>query len=61
MPELEFRDLEAFYERLAEAIDEAGKAREGKFLAKLALLLARLGGDPEKALAAIETALRDLG
>lgn len=57
---MEFRDLETFYERLAEAIDRAGEAKAPLFLSKLALLLARQAENPEKALAAIETALKDL-
>jgi hypothetical protein len=56
---LELDDLEALWERLARAVDEAGDRRE-LFLAKLALLLAERLGDRAAAEAAIETALRDL-
>jgi hypothetical protein len=52
-------DLEALWERLARAVDEAGDRRE-LFLAKLALLLAERLGDRAAAEAAIEAALRDL-
>lgn len=52
-------DLEALWERLALAVDEAGDRRE-LFLAKLALLLAERLGDRAAAEAAIAAALRDL-
>jgi hypothetical protein len=52
-------DLEALWERLARAVDEAGDRRE-LFLAKLALLLSEKLGDRAAAEAAIEAALRDL-
>jgi hypothetical protein len=52
-------DLEALWERLARAVDDAGDRRE-LFLAKLALLLAERLGDRAAAEAAIEAALRDL-
>lgn len=54
-------DLEAFYERLADAIDKAGPEKTALFLSKLALLLAREAGEGEKGVVAIETALKDLG
>ncbi|WP_270938739.1 hypothetical protein [Falsiroseomonas oryzae] len=52
-------DLEALWERLARAVDEAGDRRE-LFLAKLALLLAERLGDRAAAEDAIAAALRDL-
>ena len=52
-------DLEALWERLALAVDEAGDRRE-LFLAKLALLLAERLGDRAAAEAAIAAALQDL-
>lgn len=57
---MEFSELEIVYERLAGAVDEAGEDKAALFLAKLALLLARELGDPAKAVAAIETSLKDL-
>lgn len=60
MTEPPFADMEAIYERLAAAMDEAGEEKAPLFLAKLALLLARFAGDREKVLAAIDTALKDL-
>jgi hypothetical protein len=60
MPTADFDGLEAFYERLALAIDEAGEEKAAIFLSKLALILAREAGHPARALAAIETALKDL-
>lgn len=58
--EMAFDDLEAVYERLAAAIDEAGSGRSELFLAKLALTLAQSLGDRDRALAAIEDCLKDL-
>lgn len=52
-------DLEAIWERLAQAVDQAGD-RSDLFLAKLALLLAERLGDRAAAEAAISTALKDL-
>jgi hypothetical protein len=52
--------LETVYERLAETIDRVGEADTPLFLAKAALLLAEALGDPERALALIEAASRDL-
>ncbi|MFZ5615708.1 MAG: DUF2783 domain-containing protein [Pseudomonadota bacterium] len=57
---MEFSEIETVYERLAGAIDEAGEEKTGLFLAKVALLLSYELGDPAKAAAAIETALKDL-
>ena len=53
-------DLEALWERLAEAIDEAGPERERLMLAKLALLLAEELGDPARVNELITDALEDL-
>ena len=55
-----FADLEAVYERLAAAIDQAGDDKSALFLAKLALVLADRLGDREAVLAAIEACLADL-
>jgi len=52
--------LETVYERLAQAIDEAGRDRETMLLAKLALLLAERLDDPDSVLALIEEASKDL-
>jgi len=56
---LEQDELDAIWERLARAVDEAGDRSE-LFLAKLALLLIRALDDRAAAEAAIEAALRDL-
>ena len=53
-------DLEALWERLAEAIDQAGPARAPLMLAKLALLFAEELGDPARANELITIALEDL-
>ena len=55
-----FADLEAVYERLAAAIDQAGDDKSALFLAKLALVLADELGEREAVLAAIEACLADL-
>jgi hypothetical protein len=52
-------ELEALWERLAEAVDAAGPRHEALFLAKLALLLGR-ELDLPRVEALIATALRDL-
>lgn len=52
---------EAFYDRLAQAIDRAGPQAESLFLTKLALLLAHAVGQARAVDAAIDEALRDLG
>lgn len=52
---------EAFYDRLAEAIDRAGPQGESLFLAKLAMLLAHALGNARAADAAIEQALAQSG
>jgi hypothetical protein len=53
-------DLEAVYERLAAAIDEAGPGKSEVFLAKVILSLAHTIGDPAPVAAAIEACLKDL-
>jgi hypothetical protein len=53
-------DLEAFYDALAEGLDQATPARSELFLAKLALLLAREVGDPQALERCIGIALQDL-
>jgi len=53
-------DLEALWEALARAVDQAGADRSELFLAKLALLLAEALGDRAAVEAAIAAALRDL-
>ncbi|MAS03837.1 MAG: DUF2783 domain-containing protein [Ahrensia sp.] len=52
--------LETVYERLAQAIDEAGRDRETMLLAKLTLLLAERLDDPDSVLALIDDASKDL-
>ncbi|HYH21788.1 MAG TPA: hypothetical protein VD995_24550 [Azospirillum sp.] len=53
--------LEETYDMIAEAIDTAGDGRAVLFLAKLALALGTMTGDPAKVRAAIDASLRDLG
>jgi hypothetical protein len=57
---LAVEELEAVWERLAEAIDRAGPEREALFLSKLAVLLADALGDRARAERLIEAALKDL-
>lgn len=52
--------LETVYERIAETVDAVGEERQALFLAKLALLLAEALGEPERALALVGEAARDL-
>jgi hypothetical protein len=52
--------LEDVYDRLAEALDAVPPARRELFLAKLALALANLLGDPAQVAEALEAAARDL-
>ena len=52
--------LEAVWERLAEAIEQAGPDRDRLMLGKLALLLAVELGDAARIDALIATALEDL-
>jgi hypothetical protein len=57
---LDITGLEAVYDRLAEAIDEAGEAKASLFLVKLALLNAQALGDAEAFARHVEAALQDL-
>ena len=57
---LAVEDLEAVWERLAEALDRAGPEREALFLSKLAVLLADTLGDRARVERLIEAALEDL-
>ena len=57
---LAVEELEAIWERLAEAIDRAGAEREALFLSKLAVLLADALGDRARAERLIEAALENL-
>ena len=57
MTNLDFPALERVYERLADAIDQAGPAQEALFLTRLALVLAHRCGDEAMVQAAITTAL----
>jgi len=59
MPEPE-PELDALWDRMAEAIAAAGPRHEALFLAKLALLLGRELDDPVRMAELITTALRDL-
>lgn len=52
--------LEAVYDALAAAIDEAGADKAELFLVKLALLSANAIGDTERFLKQVQTALSDL-
>lgn len=60
MPILPIADLEQIYDRLAQAIDQAGEAKAEIFLVKLALLNARALGDAGLMQSHIEAALQDL-
>lgn len=53
-------DLERVYDLIADAIDAAPDAKRSLMLAKLALALANLVGDPAKVEEAIAAATRDL-
>ena len=53
-------ELEAVWERLAEAVDQAGPERDRLMLAKLSLLFADALGDAPRVHALIATALEDL-
>jgi hypothetical protein len=57
---LDIGGLEAVYDRLAHAIDEAGPEHSECFLVKLALLNAQALGDPVLFVRHVEAALRDL-
>lgn len=52
--------LEAVYDALAQAIDEAGPEKARLFLVKLALLNANAIGSPERFQLHIDAALKDL-
>lgn len=53
-------DLEAFYDALAESIDQATAEKTPLFLTKLALQLASEVRDPARLRHALDVALRDL-
>jgi hypothetical protein len=53
-------DLEALWERLADAIDAVGPERDRVFLAKLAIVLAQEIGDARRIDALISVARADL-
>ncbi|MBV8911493.1 MAG: hypothetical protein JOZ05_00480 [Acetobacteraceae bacterium] len=53
-------DMETLWERLAEAIEQAGPERDRLMLAKLALLFADALGDAARAAALIQSAMEDL-
>jgi hypothetical protein len=57
---LDIAGLEAVYDRLAAAIDQAGEGRSELFLVKLALLSAQASGDADAFMRQIDAALRDL-
>lgn len=52
--------LEAVYDRLAQAIDQAGEAHAERFLVKLALLQAESLGDAARFAQLVDIALQDL-
>ena len=56
----EAQTQDRLYERVSNAIAEAGSERESLFLARLALLLFEQVGDERACLQAIEAALREL-
>jgi hypothetical protein len=60
MTTMSFEDLEQVYERLAQAIDQAGPANEAVLLTKLVLLLARRQGDLAGFEESLTAALADL-
>lgn len=57
---LPISELEAVYDELARAIDQAGPERAELLLVKLALLQAQAGGSAEAFRAHLQAALRDL-
>lgn len=57
---LAFSDLEEFYDRLAAAIDAAGREKESLFLAKLCMTLAHHVGNRDTVLRALDIAAADL-
>jgi len=58
--ELSLPGLEQVYDRLAEAIDQAGPEKTELFLVKLALLNAQSLGDADRFAAHVRAALADL-
>jgi len=57
---LDIAALEAVYDQLAEAIDQAGDEGSEPMLVKLALLLAQEVGDADRFAQLVEVALQDL-
>ena len=57
---LDIAGLEQVYDRLATAIDRAGPEKSELFLVKLALLNAKVMGQPDLFEAQVEAALKDL-
>ncbi|MBS0468074.1 MAG: DUF2783 domain-containing protein [Proteobacteria bacterium] len=57
---LSLTDLENVYDRLAQAIDQAGQDKADLFLVKLALLNAQALGDAELFARQVACALQDL-
>lgn len=60
VPQLDIAGLEAVYDTLAQAIDQAGEQKAELFLVKLALLQAQAQGDASAFAQQVQTALRDL-
>lgn len=60
MKSLALAELEAVYDALAEAINQAGMEKEVLFLTKLALLMANEIGSQEKVEELLKVALADL-
>jgi hypothetical protein len=60
VPQLDIAGLEAVYDTLAQAIDQAGEQKSELFLVKLALLQAQAQGDASAFAQQVQTALRDL-
>lgn len=60
VPQLDIAGLEAVYDTLAQAIDQAGEQKAELFLVKLALLQAQAQGDASAFSQQVQTALRDL-
>lgn len=53
---LDFTELEQVYERIAQAIDEAGEGNETLFLGKLCIALAQANPDFDAVVKAIDAA-----
>ena len=60
LKQLSIPGLEAVYDRLAEALDQAGEERATLFLVKLALLNANALADPDRFAQHVQLALADL-